>query len=92
MYSRDVKFTINELEHFVAKSGLNFVKHSSITIMSRLFDIDTHEKIPEIWSDRLIKENKKMAMHELISGNVIKHEITVSAMFNTTERLQKKNI
>ena len=63
LHSRDIKFTINDLEHFVATSGMNFVKHSSISNMSRLFDIDTHEKIPEIWSDRLIKENKKMAMH-----------------------------
>ena len=84
--SRDVKFTIKELQNFVAKSGTNFVKHSSI--YQYLDIINTYDRIPEILNNRLILEDKKMSIHELISGNVIKHEITISAILNNTEQLQ----
>ena len=84
--SRDVKFTIKELQNFVAKSGTNFVKHSSI--YQYLDIINTYDRIPEILNNKLILEDKKMSIHELISGNVIKHEIKISAILNNTEQLQ----
>ena len=84
LHNRDTAFNTIEVEELIRNSDIDLVKHNNIY---RFYDLGNYGRIPKIWNQHFEEDtfNRKHSIHELITGDLIKHEITISTLVNKTK-------